>query len=600
MSCIREFLRRAEADLPVYISDVREAFAREGERPCVLLLRLYDGSERRFDLRLPRFETAQERAFGGSFLHATLYNCLSALGARGVEVCFDPADEELKKIIAALPEVFQVGLARRERSGHGKCLNVNERTLAALCGQGAAFCIAPRDIATLPPAREEAAAALAGAPVFDKLPARAAGRILMGMDVGGTDVKLAASVDGALRVFKEYDWFPAGFDRAEALIEPMLLLTRLMRDGACCHRALGGVPAAFQPAFDKEASDAQMRDACEGMEALLGGRLEGFDAIGLCFPDVVVRGRIVGGETPKTQGMRENRALDYETEFAKLAGLCERLRAYVREGGAVLNTNDGPMAAFTSAVEQAAAGAELSRGFFAHTLGTDLGTGWVLPDGSIPEMPLEVYNFIVDLGSFGQRAFDPEDVRSVRNVNTGLCGTLQKCAGQSGVFRLGAKYLPERDPKTYARLFERGLFAREGERLFVPTAPADMRKPCLEFFMREAEDPSSVCAELFRAVGESLGVCWKETQYILRPACEERTLFGRLVKTEACFARICEGARRVAPGLVLRAADGALANTPLMRQLAAHPHYTVAQFGQAVGAIYFGCLGLEDCAGKEV
>ena len=298
--------------------------------------------------------------------------------------------------------------------------------------------------------------------------------------------------------------------------------------------------------------------------------------------------------------MRENRALDYETEFAKLAGLCERLRAYAREGGAVLNTNDGPMAAFTSAVEQAAAGAELSRGFFAHTLGTDLGTGWVLPDGSIPEMPLEVYNFIVDLGSFGQRAFDPEDVRSVRNVNTGLCGTLQKCAGQSGVFRLGAKYLPERDPKTYARLFERGLFAREGERLLVPTAPADMRKPCLEFFMREAEDPSSVCAELFRAVGESLGVCWKETQYILRPACEERTLFGRLVKTEACFARICEGARRVAPGLVLRAADGALANTPLMRQLAAHPHYTVAQFGQAVGAIYFGCLGLEDCAGKEV
>lgn len=144
MSCIREFLRRAEADLPVYISDVREAFAREGERPCVLLLRLYDGSERRFDLRLPRFETAQERAFGGSFLHAMLYNCLSALGARGVEVCFDPADEELKKIVAALPEVFQVGLARRERSGYGKCLNVNERTLAALCGQGAAFCIAPR------------------------------------------------------------------------------------------------------------------------------------------------------------------------------------------------------------------------------------------------------------------------------------------------------------------------------------------------------------------------------------------------------------------------------------------------------------------------
>ena len=126
---------------------------------------------------------------------------------------------------------------------------------------------------------------------------------------------------------------------------------------------------------------------------------------------------------------------------------------------------------------------------FAHTLGTELGTGWILPDGSIPEIPLEVYNFIVDLGSFGQRAYDPDDARSILNVNTALSGTLQKCACQHGVFRLGAKYLPERDPQTYARLFERGLFVRDGECLRVPTAPVDMRKACLEFFMGEAQDP---------------------------------------------------------------------------------------------------------------
>ena len=29
-----------------------------------------------------------------------------------------------------------------------------------------------------------------------------------------------------------------------------------------------------------------------------------------------------------------------------------------------------------------------------------------------------------------------------------------------------------------------------------------------------------------------------------------------------------------------------------MKQLDAHPDYTVAQFAQAVGAIYYGCLGL--------
>ena len=594
MPCMQEFLQRAKADRPVYISDVRDAFCREGERPCTLLVHLYDNSARRFDLRLPRFATAEERAFGESFLHAMLYNCLSSLGARKIEICFDPADSELAAFVKALDSVFQVHSPKRERTGYGKCLNVNERTLAALFGGDVTFAFAPRDIATLPPSKEEAPRAEGGTPVFAKLPARAARRLLMGMDIGGTDVKLAASVDGNLCVFKEYDWFPAGFARAEQIIDPLLLLTRLMRAGASCHRVLGQIPGEYQPAFGKEASDAAVLAACEGMESLLGERLENFDAIGLCFPDVVIRNRIVGGETHKTHGMRENRTLDYEVEFAKLTDLCGLLRAYVRKGGTVLNTNDGPMAAFTSAVEQAAAGADLSHGFFAHTLGTELGTGWILPDGSIPEIPLEVYNFIVDLGSFGQRAYDPDDARSILNVNTALSGTLQKCACQHGVFRLGAKYLPERDPQTYARLLEHGLFVRDGERLHVPTAPVDMRKACLEFFMGEAQDPASICAEIFREVGESLGVCWKETQYILRPACEERTLFGRLVKTEACFRCLTEGARRIVPSLVQHAADGSLANTPLMRQLADHPQYTVAQFGQAVGAIYYGCVGLED------
>ena len=593
MPCTGEFLRRAREDRPVYICDVRDAFLREGERPCALLFHLYDGSARRFDLRLPRFDTAEERVFGASFLHAMLYNCLSALGARRVEVCFDPADAEMAALVAALPEVFQTRVPRRERTGYGKCLNVNERTLAALCGAEAAFSIEARDIAALPPAADDPPCAPAETPVFAALPARVAGRMLMGMDVGGTDVKLAASVDGTLCAFKEYDWHPAAFARAEQLIEPLLLLARLMRAGACCQRAFGAIPARFLPAFDREADEDAMRAACGEMEALLGERLRNFDAIGLCFPDVVIRDRIVGGETPKTQGMRENAALNYEAEFGRITGLAERLRAFACPGGAVRNINDGPMAAFASAVEQAAAGDDLSRGFFAHTLGTDLGTGWVEPDGSIPEVPLEVYNFIIDLGSFGLGAFAPSDVRSTRNVNTGLAGSLQKYAGQSGVFRLGAKLLPARDAQTYARLFANGLFAHVGEGIFVPTAPEDMRKACLAFFMREADDPASACAEVFRAVGEALGACWRETQFILGPACTSRTLFGRLVKTDACFRLLCEGAQRVAPGIELRAADDALANTPLMRQLAAHPRYTVAQFGQAVGAIYYGCAGLD-------
>lgn len=590
MSILREFIQTGKADRPVYISDLRDAFQKEGTRPFHYHILLYDDSVRRFALKLPEAANGEEARFIESFLNASLYNALSSLGAKAVSVYIDPTDAGLAAYAKALEEIFQVGTPANARAGYGKCLNVNARTLASLCGPAARFGFTVSDIAhepvvlSGPPSDGEA-------PVFAELPARAERGMLMGMDVGGTDVKLAASLNGRLCAFKEYDWNPAGFALAEQLIEPLLLLTRLMRAAVCMEAAgLGGrIPAG---AFDKSADDGAIRTAVERMEALLGEDLRGFDGIGLCFPDVVIRNRIVGGETPKTQGMRANKAVPYEAQFAKLSNLCELLRPFVRPGGAVMNTNDGPMAAFTTAVEQAAAGRDLTDGFFAHTLGTDLGTGWILPDGAIPDIPLEVYNCVIDLGSFGQREYDAADARSVRSFNTGLPGALQRYTGQSGVFRLAAKRLPEADPDVYRGALERGLFRWEGERLVVPTAPEDMRKACLEYFMHAAEAKDSPTADIFREIGEYLAVTWRETQYLLQPACASRTLFGRLVKTPACFELMCEGARRYAPELRLEVADDTLALTPLMRQLAADPKYTVAQFGQAVGAIHYACTGL--------
>ena len=80
-------------------------------------------------------------------------------------------------------------------------------------------------------------------------------------------------------------------------------------------------------------------------------------------------------------------------------------------------------------------------------------------------------------------------------------------------------------------------------------APKDMRKPCLEYFMHEVERRDSRCAEIFREIGEYLAVTWRETDYLLRPACRRRTLFGRLVKTQACFELMCEGARHIVPNI---------------------------------------------------
>ena len=590
MSAITKFIEAARSDRPVYICDVRDAFQREGTRPFHFHVTLYDDSVRRFALKAPHCRDGEESAFVASFLSAMLYNALSSLGAKRIDIYIDLKDAPLAGWASKLDEIFQVDAPLATRSGYGKCLNVNQRTLAALCGPEARFAFRLFDIAD-EPVIYEARPACGSAPVFAVLPERAKHGMFMGMDIGGTDVKVVAALDGNLVAFKEYDWNPAACALAEQLIDPLCLLTRLMR-AAVCMEASGMRDRAPAQVFEKSATDGEMAVAVCEMEALLGDRLRGFDGIGLCFPDVVIRNRIIGGETNKTYDMRMNRDVDYEAQFAKLTNLCDILKAYATPEGVVMNTNDGPMAAFTTAVEQAAAGADLSDGFFAHTLGTELGTGWILPDGSIPEIPLEVYNFIVDLGSFGQRRFPAEDVRSVNNVNTGLPGTLQKYTSQSGVFRLAAKVLPGADPEAYQGALDRGLFVKEGERLIVPAAPKDMRKPCLEYFMGEAERRDSRCAEIFREIGEYLAETWRETEYLLRPACRRRTLFGRLVNTRACFELMCQGARRIVPDIEQAVADAGLANTDLMRQLAAHPVFTVAQFAQAVGAVYYACVGL--------
>ncbi len=51
-----------------------------------------------------------------------------------------------------------------------------------------------------------------------------------------------------------------------------------------------------------------------------------------------------------------------------------------------------------------------------------------------------------------------------------------------------------------------------------------------------------------------------------------------------------EGAARLLPA-EFQAADDSMAYTPLMLDLRNDPVYTVAQFGQAVGAVYYAAAG---------
>ena len=357
---LSRFLEQAQSDRPVYITDVRKAFQIYGSRPFHIHVTLYDGGIRCFPLMLPETVSPEEAEFVCSYVHAMLYNILSSLGALHIDLYLDPSDRECAEMARSLDAVFQTDLPKARRTGFGKCLNVNERTVLALTQGRERFSFRICDIAGEPqvfaPEKTECSK-----PVFSMLPAMTRGKLLLGIDIGGTDIKLAVSVDGRLALCKEFDWFPASFATAEELIAPILLLTRLLRAAGTLF-AQEKAAQLDTAALSKTATLEEMERGAAAMEQA-AGTLRGFDAIGLCFPDVVIRNRIVGGETYKTRGMRENAALDYEAQFAKITDLCMLLQAYTVPGGVVMNTNDGPMAAFTAAVEQAAAGADVSKGF---------------------------------------------------------------------------------------------------------------------------------------------------------------------------------------------------------------------------------------------
>lgn len=525
---LSELLKRAGAGEPLWLPELRAAFAADpGASPLILRLICPDGAPRDYALPLPAWENAAEKDFLRGYLCAHVYNLLSAFSGREIRFFCDGA-------AAALAEEIPPRFARPD--GLGKVRNIARR----ICGE-LRFSVVPM--------ADYAPAAGPDRPAETDLPAALRHLIgeaehggIVGLDVGGSDIKLAAALDGRLLYTEEYDWNPAASPTAEEITQPMLDLLRAARSR---------IEAA-------------------------GGQL---DAVGLSFPDIVIRGRIVGGETPKTKGMRENPALDYETEFAKVRELRRDILALCAPGGRCRICNDGSMAAFTAAAELAAGGedAAIRGGVIAHSLGTDLGTGWLLPDGSIPPIPLEMYDLLLDLGSFPAAALPPEDLRSCRNENSGLPG-LRRCLGQAAAYRLAWALAPD-------MLAD---YAREADGLLsIPTAPEDLRKPALAHLMALAEAGRAEAEEIFRQIGRNLSVVAREMDWIFGATPRVRFLFGRFVKSRRCFALLCEGFDEAGTGIRLEAADEELANSPLMRQLAAREDVSVAQFGQAVGALYF-------------
>lgn len=610
---VSNLIESARNGFPAYINDVRDAFVSLAERDKfeikAVLLSMDGLSSRTFSYTIPNLlKNKAWKELSSDYLKAEVYNALSSLGGRSLIFYFDQQNESSKIIVSELIRDFGLDLSRQERTGYGRCINVIDRMLDALSAESdLSFTMKMLDIIDFEAVVDRPKELIVDEKVFVRSIDNLGTQKILGIDVGGTDIKLALVGDGKILCMKEYDWFPALFKESRELVDPIVLLTRLLTVWNAVHTGSvtlpGDIIMLLDQAMAQDAPDELIQKACDDIETHIDIADGMLDGIGLCFPDVVVNNKIVGGEVYKTRGIRLNPDIDYESDFKQLTHLNIRLNDFCKSDGLVSFTNDGPMAAFTAAIERAASGdiESLKSGFFAHTLGTELGTGWVREDGTIPDIPLEVYNCIIDLGSYPEREFHADDLRSVKNFNTDLPGTLQKYASQSGVFRLAMKYFPLEKPELFKELIDKNLVkeiqtqtdGKSESRFVVPSENPDMRKPFLEHMMALLErENDEVNQKIWQDVGESLGVALVETEKLLAPKSNKRILFGRLVKRKACFQAMEKGARNIVPDIEFEIADSTLAHTPLMKQLDGDKNFTVAQFAQAIGAVYYAVDGL--------
>lgn len=599
MSVTGDFLASARAGEPMWMCHVREAYAAlPGPDSWVLQVRVLPtaGAEAAYDLRLPRAAALpeDERAFVVEYFLGAMFNLLSTIGGRRVDFVAAGDPEFAAELTRTFDARFGIGLARRDRHGYARCINVIERMLdSQFGGAGKRFewsLDVDSELATAGVYRADGAGRIAAvcAMALDGLDERT----ILGLDVGGTNIRAVLARGGRLTAFKEFDWFPAAYTRMHQLTTALLAIVRLLRleairESVPGHEGLLGERLTEAMATSSLPPEIILELVDEG-ESLTAGVDFAFDAIGMCFPDVVVGDRVVGGEVYKTRGIRGNPDVDYEAEFRELSRIAEDFAAYVRADGAVGIVNDGPMGAFTAAVELSRHALEdIADGVFAHTLGTELGTGWVTEAGEIPDIPLEVYNCVIDLGSYPERAFHRDDVRSVLNFNSRIPGTLQKYTSQQGAFRLAAKYFPTERPELFAQLCADGLFACTDDEWIVPTEPVDQRKPLLERLMQlAAVEHDPVAERIFEDQGTFLAAAFRETEWVLHPTTKRRVVFGK----SDCFAQSVAGAARLAPELDLVIANSDLAYTPLMQQLRDDPARRVSTFAQAIGAIHYANL----------
>lgn len=551
------------------------------------------GSYRYLRFRVPNGEYAKmhDHIIFERYMLARINNMLVTFGGTQLKIYYDQTDKTIESAIKKAINRYDVGNLKNIRQGLGCILNYISR-INVLLGTGQ-FCVEYLDINdfVLPKGRKEFQ-------IFngidsnkgEELLVRAANelndKVFCGLDIGGNSIKVAAIAEGEIILLKTYSWFPTFFTTAEELIDPIILLIRFMSAVLRYFkqnnvRTLANYDDIMQSTADYE----KILAYTQKLENSTAGNAPVFDGIIIGFPDIVVNDKIAGGESYKQRGMRNNTDRNYEDEFKKQSDLNILAQQYIKDDGIVKVLNDGNVSSFVFSVEQAFADENIidENGMLAYTIGTEMGTGFISRIGSIQWIPLECYNYIIDLGNDDFYQFDPNDVRSVKNFNTCATGTVQKYISQIGLIRIAIKNIKENDIKLYEQLLNEYLsYDNKNDVLTIANKPIDMRSPLTRKLIELLKDGNSELIKTFEQIGHCLGVVIKEVDLILNELGSAKLLSGGIVMADECFYSIKKGLSKKYSEYEVKRLDTSIIHSPLLKKL----NKDDGNYATAVGAAY--------------
>ena len=580
---------------PLYISDFQKSIAAlPAEHCCEMAICIKLGSDghcRWLTFLMPTGRLLSEYSnLAERYLLAMMNNMVVSFGGEVLELYFPANDSFLASLSHRVAERFQVDSLPHKRTKYGTFVNYINRINRNIGLKP--FRITLKDISLwqMPKSSLIARVYEPRNDIDEREALRQSATLLSGkcfcsLDVGGNSIKCAVVRDGKVLLLKEHKWFPAGCKTADELLGPILSLTELLRGcAALCDTNSGRVEVIL----NKEYLDTELSKPAKELAKEKEVQSYFFDAVVIGFPDIVINNKISGGETSKQTGMKKLSGENYEMDFAKTVDLDDMVRHHVKPDGTVIVLNDGNAAAFVTSVELAFSQDYIvdDNGMFANTVGTEMGTGFISPAGTIQSFPLEGYQFVVDLGNTDYTKYPPKDIRSINNIGTGIPGTVQKNISQLGLFRLAIVGLMEHDPNAFRQLVDKGFlnYSEKEDLLTICMQPLDQRGALTRELFAMLEEEHPVLLEAFAAMGKVMGIHIDQCQLIFPELPSTRLLSGGIISPDRAFSAMLNSLLRYNPDYNLIRLDEDIMLSPLLKGIAPNQR----NFIVAIGSAYIG------------